>query len=334
MQRFKNILCIAGRSEGEESVLTRAAKLAIENKARLTLFDTIDAEDDSEFGDEAAFTLLSSFGVAGAEEDEIIEDRARARDALYRTYVRERRRELEDLCSALTAKHPGLRVTVDIQIGGLEISAIRAVLAEHHDLLIKAPEGSGDGHKKLFSSNDKKLIRKCPCPVWMMKPSRKPHFQRVLAAVDIDRSRSKKATLAKRILALATSLAEQGGGELFILHAWEWKNEYKFRARAITDETLESLSCDMQAAHQAEMDKFACHCAYGHSSLHVVKGPAEDVIPNFVDTHDIDLVVMGTVGRGGIPGLLIGNTAESVINSVNCSVLALKPDGFETPVKL
>jgi len=46
------------------------------------------------------------------------------------------------------------------------------------------------------------------------------------------------------------------------------------------------------------------------------------------------LVVIGTVGRSGVPGLLIGNTAEKVLSTVDCSVLTLKPEGFETPIEV
>ena len=48
---------------------------------------------------------------------------------------------------------------------------------------------------------------------------------------------------------------------------------------------------------------------------------------------DADLVVMGTVGRTGIAGLFIGNTAEMVLEQVQCSVLAVKPAGFVSPVQ-
>jgi nucleotide-binding universal stress UspA family protein len=41
---------------------------------------------------------------------------------------------------------------------------------------------------------------------------------------------------------------------------------------------------------------------------------------------------MGTVSRTGIRGLIIGNTAETILRSVRCSVLAVKPEGFVTPV--
>lgn len=64
------------------------------------------------------------------------------------------------------------------------------------------------------------------------------------------------------------------------------------------------------------------------------RGEPEDVIPEFVVAHGIDLVIMGTVARSGIAGLLVGNTAERVLRKLPCSVLAVKPDGFVSPVRL
>ena len=48
----------------------------------------------------------------------------------------------------------------------------------------------------------------------------------------------------------------------------------------------------------------------------------------------VGLIVMGTVARTGLSGLFMGNTAEEILRSVDCSVLAVKPEGFVTPVKL
>ena len=61
--------------------------------------------------------------------------------------------------------------------------------------------------------------------------------------------------------------------------------------------------------------------------------PDEEVI-KAVGQLDVDVIVMGTVGRVGVSGLLIGNTAEKVLRLVECSVLAVKPAGFVSPVTL
>ena len=68
--------------------------------------------------------------------------------------------------------------------------------------------------------------------------------------------------------------------------------------------------------------------------IHLVKGRPADVIAEMAKTHGADLIVIGTIVRTGIPGLLIGNTAETVFHQVGCSVLAIKPDGFVSPVVL
>ena len=43
---------------------------------------------------------------------------------------------------------------------------------------------------------------------------------------------------------------------------------------------------------------------------------------------------MGTVGRTGVAGLVVGNTAETILEQLQCSILALKPPGFVSPVSL
>ncbi len=67
---------------------------------------------------------------------------------------------------------------------------------------------------------------------------------------------------------------------------------------------------------------------------HLLRGDPGEVIPRLVGERRIDLVVMGTVARTGVPGLIIGNTAERVLDQIGCSVLAVKPEGFITPVTL
>ena len=52
-----------------------------------------------------------------------------------------------------------------------------------------------------------------------------------------------------------------------------------------------------------------------------------------VERFSPDLVVLGTVTQGGIPGLLLGRTAERLLRSLECSMLVVKPEDFECPLK-
>ena len=67
---------------------------------------------------------------------------------------------------------------------------------------------------------------------------------------------------------------------------------------------------------------------------HLPKGDPSEVVPRLARTLRVDLIVMGTVARTGIPGLIIGNTAESILSDIDCSLLAVKPEGFVTPIRV
>lgn len=64
----------------------------------------------------------------------------------------------------------------------------------------------------------------------------------------------------------------------------------------------------------------------------LVKASATGAIIELSEEINADLIVMGTVGRTGIPGLFIGNTAEEVLQTTKASVLAVEPRNFESPV--
>lgn len=46
---------------------------------------------------------------------------------------------------------------------------------------------------------------------------------------------------------------------------------------------------------------------------------------DFASKHDIDMIVMGTHGRGGLEHVLIGSVAERVVRQASCPVLTIRP---------
>jgi nucleotide-binding universal stress UspA family protein len=69
-------------------------------------------------------------------------------------------------------------------------------------------------------------------------------------------------------------------------------------------------------------------------SVVVLKGDPGEMIVDYSDKNGIDLIVMGTIGLSGLSGLIMGSTAEKVIERVNCSVLTIKPSNFKSPITL
>lgn len=180
------------------------------------------------------------------------------------------------------------------------------------------------------------LMRKCPCPVWVMKPTRRKRYARIMAVVDPDSSDEEKNLLNVKIMDLATSLAQMEKSKLHIVHAWTLFGERWLKGRdGVKPNDLRKLLREEKETHRNQLDELLKNYALDdlkHQS-HLVKGDADVVISELVSEKQADLLVMGTVCRTGIAGFFIGNTAEKVLQQVECSVLTVKPDRFVTPVK-
>jgi nucleotide-binding universal stress UspA family protein len=120
------------------------------------------------------------------------------------------------------------------------------------------------------------------------------------------------------------------------MHVWSLYGEELLRPRMGEDQIAEMLEAARTAAAGALRTLVSGLTAPANVTVSTacIKGEPESVIPEFAATHGVDLVVMGTVGRTGIAGFLMGNTAEKVLGSLRGSVLAVKPAGFVTPVTL
>lgn len=263
-----------------------------------------------------------------------------------------------ELCDvAIAEKRDWLRGTVDaapgdgvsietkVLLGRPFVEIIREVLRNDYDLVIKSAEGAVGLKGMLFGSTDMHLMRKCPCPVWIIKTSEHHQYRRILAAVDQDPEQTVKDALNSQILEMSSSLALAEFGELHVVHAWQLFAETVFASArtGISDAEISSM-VEEEAGKRGRWLESLVN-TYGINDdrdtadyiapqLHLIKGDPKYVVPTTARELEVDLVVMGTVARTGIAGFFIGNTAESILNQLNCSVLTVKPPGFISPVTL
>jgi nucleotide-binding universal stress UspA family protein len=239
----------------------------------------------------------------------------------------------------------GVSIDTKVLVGKPFIEIIRQVLRDDHDLIIKCADADSGLREILFSSTDKHLMRKCPCPVWILKPTERQHYQRILAAVDQDPEEPVKDALNRQILEMSTSMALAEYSEAHVVHAWE-----VFGERILTSHTWDFSEAEFEAMMEEEaaerkrwLEDLVTSCLKLPDTdgadtpelrFHVVKGPAQYVVPELARELAVDLVVMGTVARTGIDGFFMGNTAESILGQLDCSVLTMKPPGFTSPVTL
>lgn len=323
MKGFRNILCALSPAPENVPALARAVSLATNNQAALTVAEVIPRLT-------AGYRMPDGGPVSEDLQRRLRDDHLRA---------------LEDF----TAPHRrGLAVEHDVLLGTPFLELIRAVLRSGHDLLIKPAEDPGYV-ERLFGSDDMHLLRKCPCPLWLTRPGEKPDYQRILAAVDFDLEAEEAGAvpsdgeLNTAILELASSLAVSDFAELHVMHAWDAPAEGILRRWNYDPEEIAIRYVEAERArHRAALDALARSLrerlgaeSYEYLSprFHLQRGPASRAVAQAAGDLDADLVVMGTLARSGIAGLFIGNTAEAILEQLRCSVLALKPPGFVSPVR-
>jgi len=303
MQRFKKILFVNEPHSRSKAAAQRAVSLARSNKATLTLCDA---------SAEIPRTLVN----------------------LQATYLQLHRQQLEAQFKQIDLE--GVKTKTTMLTGTRFLEIIKEVKRGAYDLVIKSSEGSGGAISYLFGETDMHLMRKCPCPVWIVKPARRLKYSRIVAAVDPDPSQPANAELNKLILELAITLAQQEGSELHVVHSWRLPAEGMLRSQRtlMSVNDIDELEQSIKDTHTEWLDKLLSkHDMTGLvSRVHLIKGEAGKVIPSLVKKKQADLVVMGTVARTGIPGFFIGNTAEKILRAVDCSVLTVKPKAFKTPI--
>ena len=301
MNRFKNILFCPLGSGHNAAAVKRIADLAELNKARITLFGVVPEPS-------RLLRLVRRTGGEPRRQDT-------ARDELTSQLIRWRTLANADATTKVTeAADRAIALVVEVLIGD-------------HDLVVVTSDEDRD------QATIRRLLRKCPCPVWVIRPTR-ARIQRVLAAVNPDPA---EASLNHAILELAASMNERYGGELHVGHAWELHGEGTMRSSVmmhIPPGEIEELLDDERYRHQQALQGLlaSSKAAEAPWQTHLEKGRPGAIIPALVAKHRINLLVMGTVGNAGLTGLLIGNTAEQVLHEVGCSVVALKPSTFVSPV--
>lgn len=321
MTLFGNILYLSEAGPGQASSLERAVTMAQNNQAKLTVIDV-------------AAPLTAGIGLPAA---------GAASEKMQAAMVDHRLQQLNALVEPYQEQ---LLIQTDVLVGNKRyIEVIRAILREQYDLLIK-PVENPSFIQRLFGSDDMQLLRNCPCPLWLTQADGKAKYDNVLAAVDFDLHIPDDVDreLNWKILDQSSGLAISDFSALHVLHVWDGLAESSIRLWSDNPEQASTAYLnDIRSQHQTALADLSMQFkarigeqAYTHlaPNLHLRQGAPATVIPQLAQQVHADLVVMGTVARTGIAGMLIGNTAEAVLEQLQCSVLVVKPPGFISPITL
>ncbi|MBQ4852388.1 universal stress protein UspE [Pseudoalteromonas sp. MMG012] len=305
MDKIKRILAVIDPTKAQQNSLQRALSLAKKTGAQITAFLSI-----YDFSYEMT-TMLS--------KDE--------REAMRAAVIKDREAWINDLLSSIE----------NIDVHSLVLwhnrpyeAIINTVIDDGYDIVIKSTHQHDTLKSVIFTPTDWHLIRKCPSPVLLVKDHEWPEEGHILAAVNAVSDNEQHQALNKRIISDAQFICQLANAQLSLV------NTYPATPVNIAIEIPEFNPSQYNEAvkkhHEDETFSLADSFNIARSECEVKEGLPEDVIPYVAGEKGSELVVIGTVGRTGLSAALVGNTAEHVIDSLDCDVLALKPDGYKSPL--
>jgi universal stress protein E len=321
MSQFKNILVGIDLLQSDQigsaefsppvaEAIKQATWLAEKCSARLTFFAAVELPEDELYSLTDQASLGQDLHAAG-------------------------HKVLEELVRQAAAR--GIDAACHVTAGEGWVEITRQVIRADHDLVVVGTRNLGAVQRFLFGSTAMKLLHNCPCPVWVTRPEPRPTPTRILVASDFK-------AVSDEALRLGLALASHCGASVDLLHAVDYPLD-RLWSTGLLDSTTKAyhdqVRADARGRLQEQLARVAeaagpTPAAGARAEIHVVEGLsiADTAILDFVETHHVDLVVMGTMARSGIPGVFIGNTAERLVTHLKASLLAVKPADFRSAIEV
>lgn len=223
------------------------------------------------------------------------------------------RQKLQTLVEPLVSDTITLEAEVDWNERWFE-SAIKACARVKADLLLKSTF-SADVRSHGFSKHsDYHILRRSPCPVLLSKAASERPYQRVLAALALEDNDRKHDALNQHVMAEARKVCRRSGASLFAVAAVEGAPNITQILKITENADAEKLSDEYIVSQHFGIDPDKVIIDYG---------PATAVLVEAVETVPADLLIMGTAGRSGIAGAMVGNTCEKVLDAVSVDILTV-----------
>ena len=137
-------------------------------------------------------------------------------------------------------------------------------------------------------------------------------YEKLLVAVD-------HSKITERVLAAARDLALLSNGEVWVLHLREL--EAMTKGGVIPSESSDEAQANVDAA-VAELSQ-AGITAIGEVR-NTLFGYAAREIVDYAKAEDVDVIILGSRGRGDLAGLVLGSTAHKVIHLADRPVLIVR----------
>lgn len=225
-----------------------------------------------------------------------------------------------------------LKVTVSAK---WDFPAHEAIIRRAHDIkadLIVACQHAGRHRMPwLMQLTDWELIRHSPVPLLLVKDAHAYRHPIILAAIDPGLAHEKPRTLDREILGIAGKWSSLLRGQLHAVHSYG-SLRYELTAEDLTPGMVEELQQEAERRALKRMMRTVAPLRIARKRQHVSALPPADAIAQTARQIHSSIVVLGVVSRTALKRLLIGSTAERVLDSLPCDLLIVKPRNFKGSV--
>ena len=253
-------------------------------------------------------------------------------DGLPRTEIEYRQKEpyqqlLEGIAAPL--RRAGLSVSTAVEWDfPCHEAIIRAAARFGANLIVASGHATGHRLPWLLRYTDWELLRMSPAPVLLVKSPRPYRKPLLLAALDPTHAFDKPAALDGEILRFGATLAAALHGTVHAVHGYVPVAANLPPAVLSKPGELEKILAANEEAAFSALVKVTAPLGIAKSCLHVVGRHAIDAVEEVARETGSQIVALGSLSRSGVDRLLIGNTAERLIDRLPCDILVVKPPQF------
>lgn len=269
--------------------------------------------------------LLCDADVSSLRDTVFVSNEARDIAASIRAVQQEMIDEL-----ALPARQRGIEVTTGILDERPVAGGVVYVALDRNPLyVVKGTQYHSDAERAIFVDTDWQLIRTCPFPLWLVKPRPMARNPLIIAAVDPTHGHDESARLDQMIIEHARNIADKSDGNVHLLHTYQPLHGIGAAATKTFKPirlAIDELSERIEKEHREKLDALAAANDIDEKHAHQLPGSARDVLPYVARQRRADLVVMGAIARSGRQRMIVGSTAEKVLDHLPCDILILRAD--------
>ncbi len=206
------------------------------------------------------------------------------------------------------------------------------------DLIIKGTRPHSFLKTLFVTPSDYQLLKQSEIPLLLSKQEKWTSENTIIAAVDPTHELSQKGHLDDAVIQQAINLSELTGMPFKVCHVfdpsgWEVVLNSSTSAGVMgqfvvveTPEEQQALLKSIKQKHHEKLDALAERHQLKSDQFSLLEGFADEALDKVVKENNAALLIVGTTYRSG----LLGSTAEKILESTNCDLLAVKPADFES----